>query len=168
VVDRASRRNVPVRVLSPRHLAGRRGNPRRADRRHVHARMTRVLAVRHAQSVWNAEGRWQGHADPPLSDRGRADARAAARVIEGMVERVAASDLLRALETAEIVGDALLLGDVDIVPDLREIDIGAWSGLTREEIEERWPGGIEGWRSGDFAPPGAENREAFVERVVRG
>ena len=130
--------------------------------------MTRIFCIRHAQSVWNAEGRWQGQADPPLSDRGRDDARAAARVLEGMVERVVASDLLRALETAEIVASALALGEVDISPDLREIDIGEWSGLTRDEIEERWPGGIAGWRSGEFSPPGAEDRDAFVARVVRG
>jgi probable phosphoglycerate mutase len=130
--------------------------------------MTRLLCIRHAQSVWNADGRWQGQADPPLSDQGRADAHAAAGTLDGAVERVVSSDLLRARETAEIVGRTLDLGAVEIDPDLREIDIGEWSGLTRDEIEERWPGGIEGWRRGDFSPPGAEDRDAFVRRVVGG
>ena len=130
--------------------------------------MTRILCIRHAQSVWNAEGRWQGQADPPLSAHGREEARAVAAALDGLVEHVVSSDLLRALETAEIVAGELGLGEVAIEPDLREIGIGEWSGLTRDEIEERWPGGISGWRSGDFSPPGAEDREAFVARVLRG
>jgi len=130
--------------------------------------MTRLLCIRHAESVWNAEGRWQGQADPPLSGRGRADATAAVSALRGTVQRVASSDLLRALETAEIAAQVLELGDVEIEPDLREVDIGSWSGLTRDEIEQRWPGGIAAWRSGDFIPPGAENPAAFVARVVRG
>jgi probable phosphoglycerate mutase len=130
--------------------------------------MTRLLCVRHAESVWNAEGRWQGQADPPLSDRGRKDAAAAAARLNGSVERIVSSDLLRALETAEIVARLLGSGEVEIEPDLREVDIGEWSGLTRDEIEVRWPGGIDGWRSGGFVPPGAEDPAAFLGRVVRG
>lgn len=128
--------------------------------------MTRLLVIRHAESVWNAEGRWQGHADPPLSERGRLNASAAAARLDGEVSRIVASDLVRARETAEIVGSALGL-DVAIEPDLREVDVGEWSGLTSEEIEVRWPGGIAGWRAGTFVPPGAEDPEVFVERVRR-
>ena len=130
--------------------------------------MTRMLCVRHAESVWNADGRWQGHADPPLSDRGRSDARAAAASVRDAVDRVVASDLARARETAEIVAAELAIDDVEIEADLREIDVGEWSGLTRDQIEERWPGGIDGWRDGTFAPPGAEDQRAFLDRVLRG
>ncbi len=56
---------------------------------------SRLLLVRHGQSEWNAAGRWQGQADPPLTDLGRAQARAAARAIGG-VDAVFASDLQRA------------------------------------------------------------------------
>jgi broad specificity phosphatase PhoE len=128
--------------------------------------MTRILCLRHAESVWNAAGRWQGQADPPLSDRGRADSAAAAARLNGSIERIVSSDLVRALETAEIVGGALGI-DVDIDPDLREVDVGEWSGLTRDEIDVRWPGGIDGWRAGTFIPPGAEDPDAFIERVLR-
>jgi probable phosphoglycerate mutase len=130
--------------------------------------VTRLLCVRHAESTWNAEGRWQGQADPPLSDRGRADAQAAATRLDGAVERVVSSDLLRAVQTAEIIAAALGIDGVTSEPDVREVDVGAWSGLTRDEIEAGWPGGIAGWRGGGFAPPGAEDRQAFLERVVRG
>jgi probable phosphoglycerate mutase len=130
--------------------------------------MTRLLCVRHAESLWNAEGRWQGQADPPLSDRGRNDAAAAAARLNGTIERIVSSDLARALETAEIVAGVVGAGDVEIEPDLREVDIGRWSGLTRDEIEAGWPGGIDGWRAGRFVPPGAEDPAEFLERVVRG
>lgn len=127
--------------------------------------MTRILCVRHAESVWNASGRWQGHADPPLSDRGRADARSAAARLNGSIEAIVSSDLVRAAETAEIIGRVVGI-DIEVEPDLREINVGEWSGLTSAEIEERWPGSIEGWRSGTYAPPGAEDPRAFLERVV--
>ena len=127
--------------------------------------MTRLLCIRHAESVWNAQGRWQGQADPPLSDRGRADAAYAAGKLGGSVERIVSSDLVRALETAEIIGRALGM-DVDVDPGLREVDVGEWSGLTREEIEARWPGSVEGWRAGTFRPPGSEDPDAFLARVV--
>jgi probable phosphoglycerate mutase len=130
--------------------------------------VTRLLCVRHAESVWNAEGRWQGRADPPLSDRGRKEALAAAARVGDTVERVVSSDLLRAKETAEIIASALGTGGVTAVPDLGEVGVGEWSGLTRAEIDARWPGGIAGWRDGSYAPPGAEDRQEFLERVVRG
>jgi probable phosphoglycerate mutase len=129
--------------------------------------MTRLLCVRHAESVWNADGRWQGQADPPLSDKGRADAAKASAGLNGSVQRIVSSDLLRAQETARAAANALGIADVELDADLREVDIGLWSGLTRDQIEERWPGGIEAWRAGDFVPPGAEDPDAFLERVLR-
>jgi probable phosphoglycerate mutase len=101
--------------------------------------MTRVLLVRHGQSVWNADGRWQGQADPPLTDLGRAQARHAARAL-GTVDAIVASDLERAAETAAILSGELGVGPVVLDPDLRERDAGEWSGLTRAEIEAGWPG----------------------------
>lgn len=129
--------------------------------------MKQLLCVRHAESVWNASGRWQGHADPPLSEQGRADAASAARGLSDSIDAIVSSDLARASQTAEIIGGVLGI-DVEIDTDLREIDVGAWSGMTNAEIEERWPGSIEGWRAGTFAPPGSEDPRAFLDRVVRG
>src|SRR3954449_978711 len=80
---------------------------------------SRVLFVRHGQSEWNALGRWQGQADPPLSDLGRAQARAAAHSL-GALDAIFASDLQRAAETAAIISAAIGVGPVLVEPDLRE------------------------------------------------
>ncbi len=66
------------------------------------------LLIRHAQSEWNADGRWQGHADPPLSPRGRAQAQELASNLRGeRVDRLVCSDLCRALSTAEALAPVL-------------------------------------------------------------
>ncbi|MEY2406219.1 MAG: glucosyl-3-phosphoglycerate phosphatase, partial [Acidimicrobiaceae bacterium] len=83
----------------------------------------RILLVRHGQSEWNALGRWQGQADPPLSDLGRLQAHAAAHAL-GAVGAVFASDLVRAAETAAIIAAELGVGPVVIDADLRERDAG--------------------------------------------
>ncbi len=131
---------------------------------------TRVLLVRHGQSEWNAVGRWQGQADPPLSEVGRKQARSAASSI-GAVDAVFASDLQRATETAAIIADELGVGPVVVDPDLRERDAGEWSGLTRPEIEERYPGYLS--PQANFGPghqrrpPGWEPDESVRERGLR-
>jgi broad specificity phosphatase PhoE len=123
---------------------------------------TRVLLIRHGQSEWNATGRWQGQADPPLSDLGRRQAREAARAI-GAVDAVWASDLQRAAETAAIISADIGVGPVVLDPDLRERDAGEFSGLTRAEIEERFPGYLEDHRR----PPGWEPDEHLLTRALR-
>jgi broad specificity phosphatase PhoE len=123
---------------------------------------TRVLLVRHGQSEWNAEGRWQGQADPILTDLGRLQAREAARAL-GAVDAVWASDLQRAVETAAIIADHLGVGPVVVDPDLRERDAGEFSGLTRPEIAARYPGFLDDGRR----PPGWEPDESLVARALR-
>jgi len=76
---------------------------------------TRLLLVRHGQSVWNADGRWQGQADPALTELGERQAFDAARRI-GMVEAVYASDLERAAKTAQIIAGQLGLGSESVTP----------------------------------------------------
>lgn len=127
--------------------------------------MTRVLLVRHGQSVWNADGRWQGQADPPLTDLGRAQAHHAARSL-GTVDAIVASDLERAAETAAILSGELGVGPVVLDVDLRERDAGAWSGLTRREIEEGWPGYLEDEGEERRRPEGWEPDEVLEERAV--
>lgn len=125
---------------------------------------TRILLVRHGQSEWNAAGRWQGWADAPLSDLGRRQAQEAAAAV-GAVDAVVASDLQRAADTALIISEAIGVGPVLTDEDLRERDVGEWTGLTRDEIDEQWPGSIERWRSGEMpAPPGGERNEDIVLR----
>ena len=96
-------------------------------------RVTTLLLVRHGETDWNAEGRLQGHTDRPLNDRGRQQAKELAeRLAPDSADAVYASDLLRAKETAEIVGQRLgLLVVLDA--DLREKDWGTWEGLTGDE-----------------------------------
>ena len=122
--------------------------------------MTSILVARHGQSEWNAAGRWQGQADPPLSDLGRAQARLAAERV-GAVDVIVASDLQRATETAAIIAAALGVGPVVVDVDLRERDAGEWSGLTRAEIERDWPGYLAEERK----PPGFEPGDAFRART---
>jgi broad specificity phosphatase PhoE len=124
--------------------------------------MTRLLLTRHGQSTWNASGRWQGQADPPLSALGRLQAQHAARSL-GTVDVIVASDLERARDTALIISESLGVGPVAIEPDLRERDAGEWSGLTRVEIEEQWPGYLD---RGD-RPPGWEPQDRLLERAMR-
>lgn len=119
-----------------------------------------MLLVRHGQSEWNAEGRWQGQADPPLSDLGREQAFHAARRL-GTVDLIACSDLQRATDTAMVLSEMLGVGPVVIDARLRERDAGAYSGLTRAEIDEQFPGYLDERRE----PPGWEPDEALLDRV---
>jgi len=120
--------------------------------------VTELLLVRHGETDWNREGRLQGHADPPLNSAGRAQARElAGSLSEIELDAAYTSDLRRAKETAEII---LAGRSVPLVtePDLREIDVGSWSGLTRPEIEERFPGMHE---------HDGESREEHLARVLK-
>jgi broad specificity phosphatase PhoE len=125
---------------------------------------TRILLVRHGESEWNASGRWQGWAESPLSDLGRQQALEAASAV-GTVDAIVASDLERAVQTAVIISEAIGVGPVVTEPGIRERDVGEWTGLTRPEIDERWPGDLEAWRRGELrAPPGGERNEDILER----
>lgn len=126
-----------------------------------------LLLVRHGQSTWNALGRWQGHGDPPLSELGRKQVRALAAALAGeRIDAVVASDLRRAAETADIVARTLRL-EVAIDARWRERDIGAWTGLRREEIQAGWPDVYARLAAGDpdAAPPGGESHRALEVRV---
>jgi probable phosphoglycerate mutase len=103
---------------------------------------TEILALRHGQSTWNDEGRWQGLADPPLSEFGETQARTAAQAI-GQVDVIVASPLERAYMTAAIIAEHIGVGPVEVFEDLKERSVGKWQGLTRVEIESEWPGWIE-------------------------
>src|SRR5688500_14129220 len=125
---------------------------------------TRILLVRHGESEWNAGGRWQGWADSSLSELGRQQAFEASAAV-GTVDAIVASDLERATQTALIISETIGVGPVMIEPDLRERDVGEWTGLTRDEIEERWPGDLERWRRGELVcPPGGELNDHILVR----
>jgi broad specificity phosphatase PhoE len=134
--------------------------------------VAQLLLVRHAQSEWNAAGRWQGWADPPLTPHGLDQAREAGTRLAAEDHRfdvAVSSDLDRARTTAAVVaGIAGVPGGVETaeVPGLRELDVGQWSGLSREQIAARWPEALADWRSGQLeAAPGGEARSTFDRRV---
>jgi broad specificity phosphatase PhoE len=131
--------------------------------------MTRVLLIRHAETTWNRDGRWQGHADVELSEHGRLQAvRLAASLgeLEPSLRVLYSSDLRRARDTAHELARAIR-GKLVIDPAWREIAVGSWTGLRRDEIKERFE---DEWRriaSGeDLARGGGETFAAFSARIV--
>ena len=126
--------------------------------------------IRHGESEWNAVQRWQGWEDVPLTATGEAQALARARSLAAPQARrfaaVFASDLTRAARTAELIAGYLGLDPPAIDAGLRERHGGDWQGLTRDEIEEGWPGMREAWRRGEaHSPPGGEGDASVLERV---
>ena len=129
--------------------------------------MTTILLARHGESDWNRAKRWQGHADRPLTERGREQAHALAdRLAATELDAVYSSDLERARETAEIVARSQGL-DVHVLPELREVDVGSWSGLTRAEAERRFPDAFRRWAAGGEGWDDGETYEQLSERVLR-
>jgi probable phosphoglycerate mutase len=119
--------------------------------------VTTLILARHGETDWNRDGIWQGHGDPPLNDLGRQQAmELAARLADLEIDALYSSDLRRAYETAEIIGQAKGL-EITAEPDLREIDVGSWSGLTSEEITTQFP---------EMTHHDGEEREAFDTRAV--
>jgi broad specificity phosphatase PhoE len=115
--------------------------------------VTTLLLVRHGETDWNADGRLQGQTDRPLSDFGRRQAQRLAGELESEeIEGIYSSDLSRARETAEIVGQRLGL-PVALDPELREKDWGTWEGLTAVERDRV-----------EFV---GESTEAHQERMLR-
>src|SRR3954452_9365064 len=113
----------------------------------------RLVLVRHGQSTYNAQQRLQGQADPPLSDAGREEARRLAAVLPPF-ERVVTSDLVRASETAS------LLGYPDAARDARwrEIALGEWQGRSLSGFEDET---AYSWRGGMATPAGGESWPEF-------
>jgi broad specificity phosphatase PhoE len=134
-----------------------------------------LLLVRHGETAWNREGRFQGQMDVPLSDVGRAQARALrtrleiaehAHLFDDERTAIVASDLRRAQETAEIAfGGAGRT--VHARRGLREFCYGVFEGLTRHEIDERYPGAMSAWAHGDhaYAIDGGESRAQVFARA---
>ena len=128
--------------------------------------MTTLLLARHGETDWNHEHRWQGHADRPLNDTGRAQARELAESLAGrQIDAIYSSDLLRAHETARIVADRLGL-PVALDAGLREVDVGEWSGLSMAEAEATCPDGYRRWQEGRQGWEHGESYEEMGRRVV--
>lgn len=131
---------------------------------------TSICLVRHGETTWNREGRWQGHADPDLTGVGREQARRLAEILAAEHvphpwTRVYTSDLLRARATASGIAEALGLR-LAVDARLRELDVGHWSGLTRAEIAALDETTLRAFESGepDVRPGGGETRIEIRER----
>jgi broad specificity phosphatase PhoE len=130
--------------------------------------VTTVYLARHGESDWNAENRFQGQIDRPLTERGRAQADGlASELADTPLEAVYASPLRRALETAEIVAAPRELRAVAL-PELQEIDVGAWAGLSRSEVASRFPDAFRRWIDGGEGWEDGETYDAMSERVLAG
>jgi broad specificity phosphatase PhoE len=121
--------------------------------------VTTLLLVRHGETDWNRDGRWQGHSDTHLNDLGREQAARLAPEL-GEVDVVYSSDLARARETAEILAEPLGL-DLRFDPRLRERSFGAWEGRTGPEIEAAFGAAHARWLAGEGA--GADDAEPFAD-----
>src|SRR4051794_25554723 len=128
-----------------------------------------VFLARHGETDWNRDGRWQGKTDIPLSDAGRAQARALGATLAGRgIVEIHASDLQRASETAEIVARiAGIAAPLKLDARLRERGFGCFEGFTREECADRhpeaWPRSLADRRA---TPPGGEPQSEVAARVV--
>jgi len=119
-----------------------------------------LLIVRHGQSEWNALGRWQGQADPPLTEVGENQAKKATNKL-GLFDSIVASPLQRAKNTASIISEITGVGPVTTEVDLMERDAGPWQGLTRIEIEKGWPGFLDSGQR----PDGYESNRDLLLRI---
>jgi len=130
----------------------------------------RLLLVRHGETIWNQENRWQGQADVPLSESGQIQARRLAQRLLTETRRIDAlytSDLLRASRTAEILGEALGIAPLP-EEGWREMNIGRWSGLTTAEVATRYAEEWERLRAGEDLPRGGgETFAQFQNRLIR-
>ncbi|MBI5255598.1 MAG: histidine phosphatase family protein [Burkholderiales bacterium] len=129
---------------------------------------TRIVAIRHGETAWNAESRLQGQLDIPLNALGRAQAAQLASALgdEGL-DLVIASDLGRAADTARALAGPLGL-PLQFDAGLRERGFGTLEGCTYEQIDRDWPEMALRWRTRDpaFGPPGGERLAEFYARAV--
>ena len=130
--------------------------------------MIQLILIRHGQTQWNREGRWQGQADPSLNEFGRAQAqRAAFELRTAGLDHLYSSDLHRTMETAQIIGAELgmaVLSDAR----LREINLGRWQGMLSTDIEAQYPKEFSLWHTAPLTarPPDGENLVTLAARVL--
>lgn len=131
--------------------------------------MTKVILVRHGQTTWNLELKYQGHTDIALTDLGLAQAeQAAERLTQEKVAAIYASDLTRAYRTAEIIATRHNL-PVVAMSELREIKFGEWEGLTYDAISEHWPNRMKKLftHPDEVEIPGGETFRELKERAEK-
>ncbi|HEX8080784.1 MAG TPA: histidine phosphatase family protein [Jatrophihabitans sp.] len=130
--------------------------------------LRRLVILRHGRTAWNAERRYQGQEDPPLDLVGQAQALESAALVAAMSpDLVVSSDLLRAEQTARKIV-ALTGQQLVYDPRLRERHLGHWQGLTRDEVQARYPEEFADWLAGrDVTRRGGESRQEVATRAVK-
>lgn len=129
--------------------------------------MTTLYVIRHGETPWNVEGRYQGQLDPPLTAKGRQQAEAtAAKLAPVGIQAIYSSDLARARQTAAALAEKIDL-PVRLDPRLREIHQGEWQGVLIGDIRAGWPTELEGWESRPWEspPPGGESLQQMEARL---
>ena len=126
---------------------------------------TRLLVLRHGQSEWNAQGRWQGQADIALTPEGIQQSQQAALKL-GKFDLIATSSLQRARRTAQIIAEHKNMSDLHIDDRLKESHIGPWQGLTYAEIEAGWPGFLESRRQPEDFEPNLQVVQRMTEALI--
>jgi len=134
--------------------------------------ITRVTLIRHGETAWNVENRWQGHANVALNATGLRQAERVAEHLRSLTESrdvtaIYSSDLSRAHQTAQAIAEQL---NVPLILDarLREIDMGDWQGMTGDEAE-LWDGArLHAVRSGGYSipRPGGESLQMVADRAA--
>lgn len=129
--------------------------------------MTTLHFIRHGETAWNVEGRFQGQSDVPLTPRGHEQAQELADTLAGRaIGAIYSSDLRRALDTARPLAERLGL-ELVVAPALRERDFGTAEGRLDEEVEaELGPGAEALWRDADWSLPGGETRRDVWNRIA--
>ena len=128
---------------------------------------TRLILVRHGETDWNVEGRYQGQADPPLNRRGEEQAHRVAQALQNKgVDVIYSSPLKRAWQTAQIIAE-YTHAPVYAEPRLMEINQGEWEGLHVSEIAARYPDLFRQWEEDPWRVriPGGETLQEVQQRV---
>lgn len=159
---------------------GRREGKREEKKEHVvagpahwsgsDAPRTRFVLLRHGQTEQSVNRCYSGASDPALTETGRRQARRAAAAVArlGTIDVVVTSPLVRARDTAQACADELGIDDVQVVEGFREVDFGAFEGLTREQACERHGEEFAAWEaSTSVAPPDGESLAQLHRRVTR-
>lgn len=129
----------------------------------------RLLLVRHGETEWNRQGRFQGQIDIPLNDNGRLQAQKAGEFLKDVpVDFAVSSSMSRPKETAEIILQQHPQIELGLEDGLREISHGLWEGKFEKEIEQEFPGELERWRTipQDVQMPEGENLQQVCDRSV--
>lgn len=137
--------------------------------------MARVILLRHGETDWSRDSRWQGHTDVPLNAKGLEQAEAlAAPLARQRPTHLISSDLVRTRQTLEPLAQLTGLAIAEM-PDLREVDVGSWAGLTHAEARERFPEGVDrhdaggvGWTDGETYDQVATRGMAALNRATDG